>query len=156
MKTNWIQNLHFILLGFLGICALFGGVTLIVSPSGKLLGGLPLSLLEHSPFDNFLIPAIILAVVLGILPLFIIWGLMHRPALSWADSLNIFGDMFWAWSYGFYIAFALLIWMAVEAFYIQGFGWLQLFYTLYVIPLVVLPLMPQIRNNYSRDRPIVN
>jgi len=46
-------------LSFLGITSLIGAVPLILEPSGRLLS-MPLSLLEHSPFQSFLIPGIIL------------------------------------------------------------------------------------------------
>jgi len=43
-------------LAILGLGAVFGGGVLIISPSGQLFG-MPLSLLDHSPFNNFLVPA---------------------------------------------------------------------------------------------------
>jgi hypothetical protein len=60
MKSQTIINIHISLLAFLGIGAIGGGGALIISPSGKLLGGIPLSLLKNSPFNDFLIPGIIL------------------------------------------------------------------------------------------------
>jgi hypothetical protein len=53
MKLKTARNIHLFLLAFLALSAIGGGGTLIISPSGKLLGGLPLSLLKNSPFDNF-------------------------------------------------------------------------------------------------------
>lgn len=47
------------MLAFLGITALFGAVPMIMDPSGAMLG-MPLSLLEHSPFSSFLIPGLVL------------------------------------------------------------------------------------------------
>jgi hypothetical protein len=68
MKSKTSINIHIFLLAFLGISALGGGRALIISPSGKLLGGLPLSILKNSPFEDFLNPGIILFLVLGIIP----------------------------------------------------------------------------------------
>jgi len=54
-----------ILLAFQALSGLFGGAALVLDPSGSSIR-LPLSLLEGSPFGNFLIPGIILFLVLGI------------------------------------------------------------------------------------------
>ena len=59
MKTNTARNVFLILLGFLALGAIIGGGTLTISPTGKLLR-MPLYLLEKSPFNNYLIPGIIL------------------------------------------------------------------------------------------------
>ncbi len=62
------RNLFLILLALLGLGAMFGGGVLIISPSGKLFG-MPLSMLENSPFNDFLIPGIILFSLLGLAPI---------------------------------------------------------------------------------------
>ena len=54
MQKTRAQIIHFFLLAFLGLSAIVGGAALIISPSGKLLGGLPLSILEKAPEPNFL------------------------------------------------------------------------------------------------------
>lgn len=147
--TIIIRNIHFSLLGFLGLSAICGGSALIISPSGKLLGGLPLSILKNSPFTDFLIPGIILLLVLGIAPIFIIAALIKKPISPIAEYFNLFKDMHWAWTFSVYVAFALIIWMQVEAYFIQGVGWLQMFYMLYAIPMLIVSLLPQTRNRYE-------
>ena len=89
------RNTLLSLLAFLGIGALFGGGVLIVSPSGKLFG-MPLSLLNHSPFTSFLIPGLILIVVLGLVPCLLVVALLKRPASALAQRLNVYPDMHWA------------------------------------------------------------
>ena len=54
-----------ILLLLLAITAIFGGGALIIDPSGNLIG-MPVSLLEHSPFTSFLIPGLILFLFNGV------------------------------------------------------------------------------------------
>ena len=144
------KNIYLILLAFLGLSAIGGGGALIISPSGKLLGGLPLSLLENSPFDNFLIPGIILFIVLGLFPTFLIFALIKKIPSQLAEKFNLFFDMHWAWSYSIYIAFALIIWIQVETIFIQGVGWLQTFYMLYSIPMIIFALLPHIRKIYKK------
>jgi hypothetical protein len=147
MKT---RNIHLFLLGFLGLSAIGGGAALIISPSGKLLGGLPLSILRHSPFTDFLIPGIILFVVLGIFPTVLIFALRKKIPSPFAERLNFFKDMHWTWSYSIYVGFALIIWIQVETIYVQGVGWLQTFYILFSITLIFVALLPQVRNFYKK------
>jgi hypothetical protein len=92
------------LLLFLGLSAMGGGFFLIVSPSGKLLGGLPLSILEHSLFSDFLIPGIILFLILGFFPCLICLALIKKPTNRFAEYFNFFKDMHWAWSFCIYVA----------------------------------------------------
>jgi hypothetical protein len=143
------QSIHILLLLFLGISAIGGGIALIISPSGELLGGLPLSILKTSPFSDFLIPGIILFLVLGIFPIFIVWALIKKPFVPFVEYFNLFKDMHWSWSYSIYVAFALIVWIQVETYFIQGVGWLQMFYMLYAIPMLIVSLLPQTRNSYA-------
>ncbi|WP_395047200.1 hypothetical protein, partial [Flavobacterium sp.] len=66
------------------------------------------------------------------------------------ERFNLFSDMYWGWTFSIYIAFALIIWIQVETIYIQGVGWLQSFYILYSIPMIIFALLPQNRNIYKR------
>ena len=150
MKTKTARNILIILLLFLGLSAIGGGGALIVSPSGKLLGGLPLSILEHSPFTDFLVPGIILFLILGLTPCLLVYSLLKKPANKFAEYFNLFKDMYWAWSYSIYVAFALIIWIQVETIFVQSVGWLQTFYMLYAIPIVLVALLPQVKAIYKK------
>ncbi len=150
MKSKTVRNIHLCLLAFLGLSAIGGGGALIISPSGKLLGGLPLSILQNSPFANFLIPGIILFVVLGLFPTLLIFALVKKTASPFAEYFNFFKDMHWAWSFSIYVTFALIIWIQVETIFVQGVGWLQTFYMLYAIPLIFVALLPSVRNLYKK------
>jgi hypothetical protein len=96
MNTKIPSNILLILLAFLGVGAWFGGGILIVSPSSKLFG-MPLSMLDKSPFADFLIPGIILFVVLGLAPCLLIFALLKKPVSALADRLNFCPDMHWVW-----------------------------------------------------------
>jgi hypothetical protein len=144
------RNALISMLLFLGIGAAGGGVFLIISPSGKLIGNLPLSILEHSPFTNFLIPGIILFLVLGLTPCLIAFALAKKTKSRLAEKLNVFKDMHWSWSFSIYIAFALIIWIQVETVFVQGVGWLQTFYMFYSIPVIIVALLPQVRAIYKK------
>ena len=150
MKPKTAKNILIALLLFLGISAIGGGLLLIISPSGKIIGGLPLSILEHSPFPDFLVPGIILFLVLGICPCLVCLALIKKPANRFAEYFNFFKDMHWAWSFSIYVAFALIIWIQVETIFVRSVGWLQTFYLLYAIPILLVALLPQVRGIYKK------
>ena len=150
MKTNFERNILVCLLSFLGISALGGGLFLIISPSGKLIGGLPLSILKNSPFQDFLIPGIILFLVIGIVPLLTAIALIKKPMSVFAEKLNVFKDLHWSRSFSIYVAFALIIWIQVESIFVQSVGWLQTFYLLYALPIIVIALLPKVRLKYKK------
>ncbi|MCP2039260.1 hypothetical protein [Chryseobacterium sp. HSC-36S06] len=150
MKPTATRNILISLLLFLGVSAIGGGGALIISPSGKLLGGLPLSILAQSPFPDFLIPGIILFTILGFFPCYISYALIKKPTNNIAEYFNLFKDMYWAWSYSIYIGFALIIWIQVETIFINGTSWLQTFYILYSIPIIFVALLPKVRTLYKK------
>jgi hypothetical protein len=74
MNSN--NNKHFkrarttalVLLFFLGLSALPAAIFMLMDPSGSEMG-LPLEMLDQTPFDSFFIPAILLGLFNGILSL---------------------------------------------------------------------------------------
>ena len=74
MKAT-LKVLSIIILVFLAIGAIFGGYALISDPSGANFEWTS-ELLDNTPFNNFLIPGIILAVVNGLFPFFIVYLLL--------------------------------------------------------------------------------
>ena len=72
-----------ILLLFNAISALFGGWSLMIDPSGETLD-MPIRFLEHSPFETFLVPGIILFVTNGLFSLlFAVMALLKFMNYSW-------------------------------------------------------------------------
>ena len=149
MKTNTARNVLLILLVFLALGAIIGGGTLTISPTGKLLR-MPLYLLEKSPFNNYLIPGIILFSVFGLAPLLLIFALIKKPIGKFAETFNFFKDMHWSWTYSIYVAFALIIWLQIEMMFLQTVYWIHTFYMIYAIVLIFVALLPQIRNIYKK------
>lgn len=148
MKTT--RNILLILLAFLGLGAVFGGGVLIISPSGELIG-MPLSMLGVSPFHTFLIPGILLFLVIGMLPLLLIYPLQRDVDSPFAEYFNVFKDMKWPWSFVIYQAFALIIWIQIEMVFLQAVHWLHTFYMFYAIAMLAVALMPQMRNFYNKS-----
>jgi len=108
MTAKLNRDILICLLAFLGLGAIGGGGILIISPKGKLFG-MPLTMLDHTPFKDFLVPGIMLFSVIGVAPLLIIRALIKKPTSKLAERLNFFKDMHWAWSFTIYQVFALII-----------------------------------------------
>ena len=81
MKT---RNLLLFLLSFHGLGAIIGGGIFIISPMGKLFG-MPLSILDNSPFTNFLVPGFILFTILGLFPIGAMLALIKKPDYKIAE-----------------------------------------------------------------------
>lgn len=132
----------------LGIGALFGGGGLILDPSGELIQ-MPFSILEHTPFDSFLVPGIILFTVLGILPLIISFGLITKKEWKAADRLNLFRDRHWSWSFSLYIGFVLIGWITIQMYMINGVALLHVIYIFWGLVIQVVTLLPGVQRYYS-------
>lgn len=87
------------LVAFQGVSGLVGGAALVADPSGSVLE-IPLAWLRGSPFDDYLVPGLVLFSVLGLVPLAVAYGLWIERAWARAGSL--------------FVGIALGIWLAVE------------------------------------------
>ena len=148
MKSTSIRNLLISLLAFLGLGAIGGGTALIISPSGRLMG-LPLSILDPSPFSDFLIPGIILFLVLGVMPLLLIIALLRQPMSKLAQYFNYCIDMHWAWTYTIYLAITLIFWIQIEMVLLNAVSWLHTFYMLLAVVIIFVALLPKVRELYN-------
>ncbi len=152
------RNVLLFLLAFLGLGAIGGGGIFIISPSGKLMG-MPLSVLDHSPFNNFLFPGILLFSVLGLLPILLIIASLKKPESTLAERFNFFKDMHWSWSFSIYIGFALIIWIQLQMVFLSVVHWLHTFYMFFAVVLIFVALLPQVRNIYKTNcapNPVTN
>jgi len=150
MKTKPALYTLIILLGLLSLGALFGGGTLIISPSGELLR-MPISNLGTAPFKDFFVPGLILFSVLGVMPGILMFALIKKTNCNFCEHLNFFKDMHWTWSFCIYVSFALIIWIQVEMFYLQTVMWVHTFYMIYALVLIFLTILPSIRLRYKKE-----
>lgn len=108
-----MKSLLFFLVAFIAVTASVSGLLMISKPDGSILQ-LPASLLQDTPFTNFLVPGIILAgVVGGINLLAVFYNLQRHPArYNWAIAGGA----------------AIIGWIVVQLLLINTFHPLQLLY----------------------------
>lgn len=132
-KRPFVVYVLLLLLLVQALSALAGGIPMIVDPSGAMFG-FPADMLENSPFDNYLVPGLILTFVLGVFPLAVVFGLWRRKA--------------WAWGGSAAVGVALVIWIVVQVLMTGlnvGYSPLQAVYGLLGFVLIVLTLLPSVR-----------
>ncbi len=120
---------------FQGISGIMGGYMLVKDPAGDFLQ-LSVSLLENSPFPDYLVPGLILLIVLGIFPLLVFYGLLRKINLSWYGAL--------------FVGISLIIWIVVEILIIGYFPQppLQLIYGSVGLVILILALLPPVKRYY--------
>jgi hypothetical protein len=116
--------------------AIGGGVGLVRDPVNNI--GLSTSLLEGTPFKDYLIPGLILLIAVGLFALLVLAGLLRHWRPAWWLSIASGG--------------ALVIWIIVEGAmlgYLPGSGvTLQIVFGLIGVAIVVLDLLRSTRRYY--------
>ncbi len=125
-----------ILVVFQGLSGIFGGIGLVLDPSGQSLQ-IPIEWLEGSPFHDYLIPGLILFVILGIYPLILLIGLAKKSSWAWLGSL--------------FLGVALIIWIGVEVLIVgyQTEPPLQLIYGSVGMLVLLLSMLPSVKKTLS-------
>jgi len=146
-KRSWSVFLHLFLIFFLAVSGLIGGGALIIKPDGALLQ-MPFSLIERSPFSNYLIPGIILFVLLGCYPTLLFYALIKKPAWGFFDSMNLYKEHHWAWSGSLYVGIILILWIDFQIMFIGYESIIQTIYALIGVLIVLCTLLPSVQEYY--------
>ena len=110
---NGVRWVAVVLLSFLAVSAIAGGLPMIANPHGS-PAGLPHSLLHTTPFRSFMAPGILLLFFNGLLALFCLWLVWRRKT-----------------AYGGWTAFqgvVLLVWLIVECAMLRTVVWAHYLY----------------------------
>jgi hypothetical protein len=116
MKTGY--RFLFALHVFVGIGAMAGGLAAITNPLNPL--GIPVSALKNSPFNDFLIPGLILFIVIGL------GNVMSAFLFHFKLNLQGYISSVFSW--------ALVIWIIVQCIMLGGVNILHIIY--FVIGLI--------------------
>ena len=125
LSHNRARTTALVLLFFLGASALPAAIIMILDPTGASMS-LPSELLVRTPFQNFLIPGILLGFFNGILSLlFALWVIKRHPFQSWMVLFQ---------------GTVLAIWLTAEVLMGIFYTWLTLPYYLVALLLLVCGL----------------
>lgn len=142
--------LLYVLQLFLGVGAIGGGVSLLVDPSGELMG-MPASGLARSPFDSFVIPGLLLLVVFGLFPLAVLYGLHKQPQWSWGYKLTPFKELHVSWSFSLYIGFGQIIWIMVQTYMWNSVSVIHVIYMSLGLLIQIVTLLPGVQRYLMLD-----
>jgi hypothetical protein len=131
-------------LAFLGVSAAFGSILLVLNPTGARLQ-MPLSILQFSPFRDFLIPGLILGIVFGIGSFATIVVLWFRPAWSFGTALTRVTGEHWSWSAAVAVGLGQVIWIVTQMLMVHGTDWLQFVYGGLGLLIILLTFQPGLR-----------
>ena len=149
MKKPYLIYLLIFLVFFQALSGLGGGIALVFSPSGKTIE-MPLSMIENTPFANFLIPGLFLLLILGLFPTLLGYAMIKEPNWNWANKLNVYKKYHFLWAYSTYLGLILIFWINIQIFMIGGGHILQFIYGILGVLIVIVTLSPQVMNYYEQ------
>jgi hypothetical protein len=129
---------------------LYGGIALIADSTGGILQ-MSVSSLEKTPFNNFLIPGLILFFLLGLLPGFLLYPLLFKPEWKWANFFNIYKDQHWVLTYCLYLGIILIVWIDIQIMLVGYGAIIQSVYAFIGVAVVILSVLPGVKNNYKLE-----
>ena len=140
-----------ILMFLMSIGALVSGALLFLSPSGKALG-MNTGILAGTIFPDFLVPGIILFLFLGIFPMLVGLGMIHKAEWRWARALNPFPAHHWTWTASIAVGIITLFWIIVEWALLGYISFLQPVILVWGIIFLLLTAEPSVRKYYHTSK----
>ena len=132
-----------------GVLALAGGVLLVAAPSGRLLQ-MPAVWLDRTPFSSYLVPGLLLAVALGLLPLFAAFALWRARSVPGLRRVERALGMDTGWLASFAAGMGIMIWIVTQIAMVRLFHPMQLFIFALGAVVVALALLPSVRAGHAR------
>ncbi len=150
MKRSIPTYILMLLILFQVISAVPSGLLLIIDPSGEILG-LPIGMLQYSPFFDFLIPGLFLFFVLGVFPTLVLYGLVRKSKSSILEKINFDKNYHWSWTFSYYVGLLLVLWINMQLFFIRDFDILHFIYSMLGILIIIITHLPNTKNDYQID-----
>jgi hypothetical protein len=143
----WILIFLLLLLAFGG---LYGGLAMLLDPSG---GSLQMTeVLPLLPVHDYFLPGLFLLGVMGIFPLFIVYGLWFRPKGHRRRSFLPSGRYHPAWTGTVFLCFILALWLSIQGMMI-GFNWpIQYVTAINGLLILMVAFLPSVRNFYRNEK----
>ena len=137
---------------FLGVNGVVGGYLMLNDPYGAPMG-MPVSVLEHTLFQNYIIPGLCLIFVWGGGSLLALVGLWLRPQKPDLDVVTRWTHEHWSWTLSVALGLGLLVWLTYQVFTLPAIAPVQVILFVLAIFLVVVPLAPGMRTYYRLQAP---
>jgi len=131
-----------VLLIFLSLGGIYGGLSLIIDSTGNQFH-LNIEEYFYYPFKSFLTPGIIVFIVFGILPLLLIIPMIKKPDTPWANTFNIYHRRHWSWTYTLFLGIFLVVWINVQIWMIGYHSSIQILQSFYGLSIILFCLMPE-------------
>ncbi len=133
-----------VLLVFLGITALGGGIAMVFGVGGEIM--LPDEWLDGIPLiDNWLLPGLVLGIGFGVGSLLVAYGVVRRPTWEWLGWIEGRTGHHWSWAAALAIGATHIVWILLELVFMPEATWLQAVYGAVGVSLILLPLLPSVR-----------
>ncbi len=145
--TRFLRGLLIFLLAVLSPGALMGGLMMIIEPQGSLLS-LSVDLLKNSPFNDYMIPGVVLFSLFGLAPLYVIYALVKKPENNFLQRLNLLNDHHYSWTFAIYTGFAQIIWIHLQTVMINTVLPVHTVFTFWGILIICIALLPKLRESY--------
>ena len=127
-----MKTILFILVSFIAVTSTLSGLLMISKPDGGILN-LPFSLLENTPFKNYMIPGILLTLIVGGINLIAVFFNMKRHS----------GRYNWAMAGGFVIS----TWILAQIILINAAHWLHFIY--FGIGVLIILISYQLKGKWA-------
>lgn len=133
-----------VLLVFLGLTALGGGIEMILFPSGNQY--VPGEWLEGIPWiESWLVPGLVLSIGFGLGSLFVGFGLLRRPRWRWISPISERTGHHWSWIGAIVLGAGLALWIVLEVLLVPERSVIEAVYGFIAFALIALALAPSAR-----------
>ena len=141
--TLWILIFWLV---FLGLGGLYGGIAMLLDPSGGLMQ--MQSVLPYLLVPDYTLPGLFLLFVMGLFPLFLAFALVVRPNWSQLETRLPRFKHYWAWVATIALGLVLAGWLVVQGI-LMGFSWpIQYVTALNGLLILVFAFVPPVERFY--------